>query len=265
MSTIPFDDIVPGATVRSTTIDAVQYLSISDIIKHICAKDFRGASKIWRNLSDEKKKKLTDTNKGKTQLKHQFPGQGQTRVAVISIEGAMKLIMVLPGKRANAMRLQAADILTRYIHGDTDNSLLQEIKHNRQIGPVAACTKLAQKAAANASQYTEMPQVSYVYGTKSEAFPDLIKIGRSADVTARLTSLNTACAPAPHFIVAVAPTFNAPRDESLAHAFFASTRREGEFFQVTPEEVKAFFSNHIMIQYQVELAEHIAKTQGDCF
>jgi 3-hydroxyacyl-CoA dehydrogenase len=55
---------------------------------------------------------------------------------------------------------------------------------------------------------------------------------------------------------------NAPRDEALVHTFFAWARKKGEFFQVTPEEVKTFFANRIMAQYQVELAEHIAKAQG---
>ena len=192
---------------------------------------------------------------------YQFKGQGQSIQSVITIEGAMKLVMILPGARAKAMRVQVADILSRYISGE--DSLIEEIKHNKQIGAVAACSHLAQKAIVKASQYTEMPQTSYVYGTKSKAFPDLVKIGRSADVASRLSTLNTACAPAPHYIVAVAPTFNAPRDEALAHSFFSPARKDGEFFQVTAEEVKAFFANHIMTQYQLELAEHIAKTQGD--
>ena len=61
-------------------------------------------------------------------------------------------------------------------------------------------------------------------------------------------------------IVAVAPTFDSIRDEALAHAFFSSARKEGGFFQ---EEVKAFFTNHITAQYHLELAQHIAKVQGD--
>ncbi len=118
-------------------------------------------------------------------------------------------------------------------------------------------------ATVKASQFKEMPQVSYVYGTKSEAFPNLIKIGRTSNVSARLTSLNTGCAPAPHCIVAVSPTLDAPRDEAWAHVFFSSSRREGEFFEVTVEEVKAFFMNSIMVKYQLELAESIASIQGD--
>jgi hypothetical protein len=127
--------------------------------------------------------------------------------------------------------VHAADILSRYVQGE--DSLIAEIHQNKQIGPVVACTNLAEKAAVKASQYKEMPQVSYVYGTKSDAFPGLVKIGRTLDVDARLASLNTGCEPAPHNVVDVAPTFDATRDEAWAHSFFSSACKEGEFFEVT--------------------------------
>jgi hypothetical protein len=60
-------------------------------------------------------------------------------------------------------------------------------------------------------------------------------------------------------LIAVAPTLNNVRDEALAHAFFASERKEGEFFEVSQEDVRAFFTNHITTQYQTELAQHIAR------
>lgn len=262
MDTIPFDEITAGATVRTTAIDKLLFLCIRDLIMNMCGKNARRAQEVWGRLSDEQKKEVaTDENGVANQLFHfQFPGRGQSKTPVATIEACMKLIMILPGKRAKAMRLQAADILSRYING-TD-SLVEEIMTNKLIGPVAACSKLAQKAEEKASQCTEIPQVSYVYGTKSYAFPNLVKIGRSSDVAARLTSLNTGCAPAPHFIVAMAPTYNAPRDEACAHAFFSSARREGEFFEVTPDEVRAFFANHITTQFHLELSEVISSAQG---
>ena len=262
MAAIPFNEITAGGTVRTTVMDNVLVLCIRDLIMHISGKNTKRANETWERLSDEQKKEIaTDENGIINQLFHfQFPGKGQSKTPVATIEACMKLIMMLPGKRAKAMRLQAADILSGYINGK--ESLVEEIKTNKMIGPVAACSKLAQKAEAKAG--AEIPQVSYVYGTKSYAFPNLVKIGRSSDVAARLTSLNTGCAPAPHFIVAVAPTYNAPRDEAWAHAFFSSARREGEFFEVTPEEVRAFFANHIMTQYQLELSEVISSAQGEC-
>jgi hypothetical protein len=272
MNLISFEDLVPGATVRFTNIDSVLYLCVCDIIKVMCNKNGKRAHEAFNRITGTASAKTWGRVQNNSPIsseitalcrQYKFKGSGQGFQKVITMEGAMKLIMVLPGESAKAMRVQAADILTRYILGD--ESLTEEIKQNKQIGPVAACSNLARKAVVKASQYSEMPQVSYVYGTKTEAFPDLIKIGKSIDVGARLSSLNTACAPAPHYIIAVAPTFDADRDEALAHTFFSSTRREGEFFEVSPDNVKAFFTNHIMAQYQEELAEHIAKAQGDAY
>jgi hypothetical protein len=257
MAAIPFDKIVPGASVRFTMIDLVIFLSVRDVIMHLCGKNRKRANEVWERLSVKQKSELV----GDISI-FQFPGQGQSKMPVITIEGAMKLMMMLPGERAKHMRVHAADILSRYVQGK--DSLIAEIHQNKQIGPVAACTNLAERAVVKASQYKEMPRVSYVYGTKSDAFPGLIKIGRTLDVDARLASLNTGCAPAPHYVVAVAPTFDASRDEAWAHAFFSSNRKHGEFFEVTVEEVKTFFANHIMTKYQLELVESIASIQGDC-
>jgi hypothetical protein len=44
MATIPLDEIAPGATIRYTVIDGVQYLSIRDFIMHACgtSNDYAG-------------------------------------------------------------------------------------------------------------------------------------------------------------------------------------------------------------------------------
>ena len=242
---------------RITVVAKLLFLCIRDLIMNICGKNSKRACETWERLSDEQKKEVaTDENGITNQIFHfQFPGRGQSKTPVATIEACMKLIMILPGKRAKAMRLQAAEILTRYVHGS--DSLVEEINTNKVIGPLEACSRLIQKAEATIPQ--EFPQVSYVYCTKSYAFPNLVKIGKSADVAARLSSLNTGCAPAPHFIVAMAPTYDSTRDEALAHTFFASARREGEFFEVTPEDVKAFFAIHITAQFHVDLAAFIAR------
>ena len=256
MATIPFDDIVPGATVRYTLVAHAIYLSVRDVIMHISRITGKRANEVWRMLTVQQRGELA-----KDLAEYHFSGQGQSRQPIITVDGAMKLMMMLPGKHAKSVRVQAADILSRYINGN--ESLVEEVYQNKMMGPAAACSKLLEKAEGNAYHNQEMPPVSYVYGTKSDAFPNLIKIGRTSNVSARLSSLNTGCAPNPHYTVAVAPTFNASRDEALAHTFFAHARREGEFFEVTVQEVKTFFANHILSQYQVELAECIAKTQGD--
>ena len=93
----------------------------------------------------------------------------------------------------------------------------------------------------------------------SDAFPGLIKIGRTDDLNARLKALNTSCAPSPHHYVAVSQTFDNVRDEKMAHAFFESCRKEGEFFEVTVEEVQRLFHNIITLQYNKELLASVQK------
>ncbi len=251
MPVIPFDDIARGATVRCTTIALVLFLSVRDVIMHVSGHNRKTAHSTWTRLSDQQKKELEDDLE-----EFQFPGQGNSKQPVITVKGAMKLMMMLPGKRAKAMRVQAADILERYVLGH--ESLVDEIRQNRRVGPAVACGKLLEKACL----YKELPQAAYLYATKSEAFPGLIKIGRSSDMTASLTVLNTGCVPVPHYTVAVVPTFDPLRDKAWAHEHFSTSRREGEFFEVTDEEVKAFFNGQIMAKYQLELAESIASAQG---
>jgi hypothetical protein len=89
-----------------------------------------------------------------------------------------------------------------------------------------------------------------------------VKIGRSRDVKARLSSANTFVAPAPHKLLCMAPTFDAPRDEATTHAHFAQYRREGEFFEVSPEDVEAYFKTVITGWYQHEHGKHMEHNKG---
>lgn len=89
---LPFDDIVPKASVRFTFIDEKQYLSIRDLIMHVCDKDNKRASEVWERLDASKKTELSAFCKS-----FQFPGSGQSKQPVITFPGAIKLSMFLPG------------------------------------------------------------------------------------------------------------------------------------------------------------------------
>ena len=123
MSVIPFDDIVNGATVRVVKLDDVQYLSIRDVIMCVCEKENKQASQIWDRLSEDQKTEVLTfvTN-------HKFPGPGQKEQPVITFQGAMKLLMILPGEKAKKHRSAMAGILHRYYAGD--GSLVEEIEVN---------------------------------------------------------------------------------------------------------------------------------------
>jgi hypothetical protein len=131
MSLIPFDEIVPGASVRCVVIDNTQYLSIRDIIMHMCDRLNDHAGKTWRDLKDDFKNEIKELVK-----EYQFPGRGQSAQPVITFPGALKLSMFLPGENAKRHRSSMAKILERFFAGD--KSLLAEIEANAvSMHPVA--------------------------------------------------------------------------------------------------------------------------------
>ena len=193
-----------------------------------------------------------------------FVVRGGRRYA--SLETIIELVMILPGKRSKLVRKQFKEIIVRYLDGD--RSMCHEIDANHCMGKIKSYSSFVGKAMSaiqredDLIRSREMPPTCYVYATKSTAFPGLIKIGRTMNVSERVSQLNTSCAPAPHVIVAVAPTFDHDRDEKSAHAFFSSVRREGEFFELQDSEVISYFAMHITPQFNADLARNMARLQG---
>ena len=124
-ATIPFDEIVPGATVRFCVIDGLQYLSIRDMIMHVCGKDQHDAARTWREMKPERVSEV-----GRCLSSFHFPGQGQSEQPVITFAGALKLIMFLPGEAAKTYRGIMSDILRRYYAGDA--SLMDDVITNHK-------------------------------------------------------------------------------------------------------------------------------------
>jgi len=122
---ISFNEIISEATVRFTVIDEVQYLSIRDIIMVMCGKDRNQSSEVWRRISDESKNEVKEYC-----LDFKFKGRGQQEQPVIQFQGALKLMMWLPGEQAKKFRSKAAEILTRYYAGD--KTLLNDVWANAQ-------------------------------------------------------------------------------------------------------------------------------------
>jgi hypothetical protein len=243
---ISFNEIIPEATVRVAVIDGIQYISITDIIMVMCGQISRHAAQTWSRIPESLKNEVGT-------LQYKFKGRGQKDQPLIQLNGALKLIMLLPGETAKSFRTKAADILTKYFSGDL--SLTAEIEHNKMIGAQAACQLFVTSTLAHAKRKraTSMPSASWIYGTQSDAFPGLIKIGRSINVKARISSGNTFCAPTPHFVIAAAPTFDAVRDELAAHEHFADFRAAGEFFSISTDSLKSYFSEVTTPLYKSEL------------
>ena len=195
----------------------------------------------------------------------QFPGRGQRNTPCLPLRDLPKLLMMLGGKVADAFKDHTLAILQRYLNGDL--SLCKEVKANKQMGHKRSYAKFMNAVLDDAQErmneeLKEMPPTVYIYAACSDTFPGLVKIGRSRDVKARLSSANTFVAPAPHKLLCMAPTFDAPRDEATTHAHFAQYRREGEFFEVSPKQVEAYFKTVITGWYQHELGEHMEHNKG---
>jgi len=257
---MPIDEIVPGATVRFTIIEGKQYMSIRDVIMHVCGRDKNQTAEIWRRMSDENKAELSPYCKS-----YQFPGRGQSEQPVITFPAAIQLTMFLPGSTAAFRRSSMSKIISRYITGDL--SLCQEIVENKNMGEIKSYLKLMNTVEQDTKRkmnemMEEIPATSYIYATYSPAFHGLVKIGRSKNVKARLSSGNTFTAPAPHVLISMAPTFDAVRDEKKAHDYFDCFREEGEFFKITHEEAKTYLHSVIKARHDQELEEYSSGSKG---
>jgi hypothetical protein len=256
MRTISFAEIVDRreSTVRITSDEMIY---VVDLVMAVTGKDRDMAGNVIRRLPDQ-------IFKSSNFVERRNPRGGHPTKLII-FKDAIELIMVLPGKTAKNIRKQFAGIITRYLDGD--RSMCHEIETNNSTGKIKSYCELAGNIMKNNDikhdkEKMEIPPTSYIYATKSSAFPGLVKIGKTCDVANRMSGLNTSCAPAPHVLVAVAQTFNTDRDEKMAHAFFSEARREGEFFEIGEEDVIAYFTMHITAQYNAELSQHISRLNG---
>ena len=58
---VPFGELLDGATVRATTINGKNYMSIRDLIMVVCEKTSKRASETWkRDINDDKKQELSE-------------------------------------------------------------------------------------------------------------------------------------------------------------------------------------------------------------
>lgn len=106
-----------GKTVRVTK-EATPRVSVLDITTIACEQNGNPSLYFAR---------LCDTYPDvRTSCSHfKFPGQGQRDTPVTDARGIVKILMLLPGRKAATFREQAADTLVRYLGGD--ETLIAEI------------------------------------------------------------------------------------------------------------------------------------------
>lgn len=243
-----FAEVVTGRDSSVPVTDDGMFHAIPFVMV-MSGKNNNDAGRAIRNIPNEifQSEKISE---------RQLSKRGGYPTKLISFQDAIELAMVIPGKIARKTRKLFVDIIIRYLDGD--ETMCHEIKNNNAMGKVKTyvsfCNTLIKNVQENAN---EPPQTGYIYATKSPAFPGLIKIGRTKCVHERLVQLNTSCAPAPHVIVAMAPTLDMKRDEKTVHAFFSDARREGEFFQIRDDDIISYFATHIITQYNLELSSKV--------
>jgi hypothetical protein len=113
MSLMHFNELVPGATVRFTDINGIQYISIRDIIKLICNKDESHAMDPWRNLSQARKTELQAFC-----FNFKFDGKRERMQPVITFPGALKLLQWLGHSKVMNFHMKFTEILSTYFSGD---------------------------------------------------------------------------------------------------------------------------------------------------
>ena len=155
-ATIPFDEIVAGASARLCVIENLQYLSSRDVLMHISGQNNKGACKIWERLSDSRKEELsTECRTWK------FPGPGQVEQPVITFKGVLKLVMWVGGENAKKYRAALVSILQRYYAGD--DTLTDEIEANAQ-----SASPIAQMARASLAAEQPVQELSLDFKRKRE-------------------------------------------------------------------------------------------------
>jgi len=123
-----------------------EYVSVFDIIK--VAGGQKNPKETWKNLMkihEEEVVQFCDYLK--------FPGAGQRETPCVNAKGLVKLLMWIPGKLAQEFRNQTADIMIRYLGGDT--TLINEIKHTDQLHIQNGESNIFRKVIKKKLQYDE--------------------------------------------------------------------------------------------------------------
>lgn len=243
----PHGNLVIDGTIRYARFEDGVKLAVIDIVKAVTSNNAEYSALVISSLSE---KVITDVFYQCGIFR--FKGPDQKDSTLVTVEAAYKLIMALPGENATSMRLKLI------------NSLLAKIKELGQEKSLG--TILTEKLDEHVQGVkSKPPATEYIYAMVSKAFPGLIKIGRAADITKRMRSLNAAVAPKPFGLVAATPTLNSERDEKRVHDFFKDRHEAADFFRVSAGEVAKFFNTEIYVTYseEVQLCAYDSDSDSD--
>ena len=129
---ITFEEVIEGR-VSTVRVTEDKMIVANDLIMAITGFNRTDAAKTLARIPEEI---FSHDNLSLRNL----PGKGNSRTKVVSLQNAIQLVMVLPGKFAKELRSQFADVLTRYMAGD--KSLICEIEANEESdSPIATLAR----------------------------------------------------------------------------------------------------------------------------
>lgn len=91
-----------------------EYVSVLDILVATTNSSKDASRKILQRLKETYGEEVVTILS-----QHKFPGPGQRETPCVNAKGLVKLLMLIPGKLAQEFRNQTADIMLRYLGGDT--------------------------------------------------------------------------------------------------------------------------------------------------
>jgi hypothetical protein len=107
------------------TAESPPRVSVYDVLSAVTGYTPNNCVNLWQRLSDQFPEVTTHSSNFK------FPGRGQRDTPVTDAEGITQILMLLPGRAAAIARQSAANVVVRYLGGDT--SLVREIMANRDM------------------------------------------------------------------------------------------------------------------------------------
>lgn len=192
-------------------------------------------------------------------------GYEGTPAPCANVLGLQRILSLLPGKVNVKYQEQINNVFSRIITGDL--SLIKNIRSNavsKEPVNVLFRDAMARRIDSDYKSTTKdsILPVEYVYAMESEAFPGLLKIGRTKNLDQRMRGCNTFSAPKPFKLVASTPTMDSKRDEKVTHNFFQKKHEAGEFYRVSIAEVRDFFDQHINPLFETEKEQYIPPEKG---
>ena len=137
LRTIPFANV--HMALHQFGVDGADMLSAVDLVMAVTGKNCNHANELLRKLKPARFRRDNFSV--------------VSRARYVTLEHAVELVMVMPGRLARQARRQFADIIVRYLDGD--RSMCCEIEANQDMGMIKSCSALASRVAARAEAPTK--------------------------------------------------------------------------------------------------------------